>query len=186
MLQSVTYLVMTTQNHRKKSAMVRSAGMADLPSIAQLYHRVWHDTHGPYMPRAERDARDEAFFLNRMASLMPNIVVGQDERGIIGFAAWKGSRLGQVFLDPSARGSGLAQSLMTAAERGLRDQDIAEAELHCLVGNERAKRFYERAGWHVSAVVAEAVQSDTGDGKRDFWVMRKRLQPGTAHYPSLE
>ncbi|WP_171070415.1 GNAT family N-acetyltransferase [Methylobacterium terricola] len=157
--------------------MIRPAGAPDLVSLAALYHRVWHETHGSHMPRAERDARDERFFLNRMASLMPNVVVCEDAGTIVGFVAWTGSLLGQLFLDAHARGSGSARSLIEAAESGLRAQGVAEAELHCLVGNERAKRFYERGGWHVSEIMAAAVRGDMGGEQRDFWVMRKRLAP---------
>lgn len=127
------------------------------------------------MPRPERDLRDAGFFLTRMASLMPDIVVGEDSGVVVGFAAWKGSQLGQLFLDARYRGSGLAERLVEAAERTLRDRRIHEVELHCLVGNERARRFYERMGWRVSEVLSEPVKGDAHDDQRDFWVMRKSL-----------
>lgn len=157
--------------------MVRPAELPDLPAIAALYHRVWHQTHGPHMPPAECDVRDAGFFLNRMTSLMPNIMVGEDDDVVIGFAAWNGSQLGQLFLDAAHRGSGLAERLIEAVELALRDQGVREAELHCLVGNERAKRFYERTGWRVSAVLQEPVRGGADDEQRDFWVMRKPLEP---------
>ena len=160
--------------------MIRLAEVHDLPSIAELYHRVWHETHGLLMPCAERQARDEHFFLNRMAALMPNVVVGTADATVIGFAAWTGARLGQVFLDASARGSGAADRLMEAAESELRDQGVQDAELHCLVGNERAKRFYQRRGWRVGGIMAEPVRGDEGGESRDFWVMRKRLTRGAS------
>ncbi|AWN51284.1 hypothetical protein DK412_05865 [Methylobacterium sp. 17Sr1-1] len=102
--------------------MSRPTDARDLAPIAELYHRVWHETHRPHMPQAERDARQECFFLNRMTGLMPNVVVCEAGSAIVGFAAWKGSRLGQLFLDASARESGFAQRLMEAAERRLRGQ----------------------------------------------------------------
>ncbi|MGU3558528.1 N-acetyltransferase family protein [Methylobacterium radiotolerans] len=155
--------------------MVRPAGVQDLRSVASLYHRVWHETHGSHMPHAEREARDESFFLGRIAGLMPNVIVGEDEGTVVGFVAWRGPLLGQLFLDAAARGSSFAQRLLEAAERGLRAQDIWEAELHCLVGNARARRFYERVGWRVHGIIAEPVKGDSDGEERDFWVMRKRL-----------
>lgn len=157
--------------------MVRAAGVQDLLSVSNLYHRVWHETHGSHMPHAEREARDEGFFLDRMAGLMPNVIVGEDEGTLVGFAAWRGRILGQLYVDAAARGSGCAQRLMEAAEQGIRDQDVHEAELHCLVGNDRARRFYERSGWRVSGIAAELVKGDATGEERDFWVMRKRLLP---------
>ncbi|WP_354456388.1 GNAT family N-acetyltransferase [Methylobacterium sp. 1030] len=155
--------------------MVRLAGVQDLRSVASLYHRVWHETHGSHMPHAEREARDEGFFIGRIACLMPNVVVGEDDGTVVGFVAWKGPLLGQLFLDAAARGSGFAQWLIEAAELGLRDQDVREAELHCLFGNVRARRFYERVGWRVHGIIAEPVKGDAAGEKRDFWVMRKCL-----------
>ncbi|MGW5959084.1 N-acetyltransferase family protein [Methylorubrum thiocyanatum] len=155
--------------------MVRFAGVQDLRPVASLYHRVWHETHGSHMPRAEREARDEGFFLGRIAGLMPNVIVGEDEGTVVGFVAWTGPLLGQLFLDAAARGSGFAQRLMEAAELGLRHQDVWEAELHCLVGNTRARRFYERVGWRMLGIIAEPVKGDADGEERDFWVMRKRL-----------
>jgi len=131
------------------------------------------------MPPAERDVRDTSFFLTRMANLMPNVVVGKDDDVVVGFAAWKSTQLGQLFLDPEYRGSGLAERLIEAAEQTLRDQGSYELELHCLVGNERAKRFYERMGWRVSEVMSEPVRGDAGGEHRDFWVMRKSLPSDT-------
>ncbi|GJD60190.1 GNAT family N-acetyltransferase [Methylobacterium frigidaeris] len=161
----------------RRCPAIRPADERDLVSVASVYHRVWHETHGPHMPQAERDARDEIFFLDPMTNLMPNVILCEDEHAVVGFAAWTGTRLGQIFLDASVRGSGFAQRLMEAAERGLRNQDVLEAELRCLVGNMRARRFYERVGWHVSETVAEAVRGDVDGERRDFWVMRKRLIP---------
>ncbi|MGU3420814.1 N-acetyltransferase family protein [Methylobacterium sp. D54C] len=157
--------------------MVRSAGKDDLPSVAALYHRVWHETHGPYMPYTEREARGESFFLDRLANVMPNVILGEAEGKIIGFAAWKGSLLAQFFLDVAVRGSGFAPRLMKAAEQGLYDDGIREAELHCLVGNERARRFYERSGWQVRGIIAELVRGDTDGEERSFWMMCKSLAP---------
>jgi GNAT superfamily N-acetyltransferase len=158
--------------------MIRPARMQDLPRVTSLYHRVWHETHGPHMPYAECAARHEGFFLDRIAGLMPNVIVGDNQNTVVGFVAWKGSLLGQLFLNPAARGSGFSQRLMEAAERGLCDQSVQEAELYCLMGNERARRFYERMGWRVRAIAAEPVRSsDAGGELRDFWVMRKRITP---------
>lgn len=165
---------------------IRPAAERDLTAIAGLYHRVWHETHGPHMPRAERQARDGRFFLDRMTSLMPNVVVCEEKGTIAGFAAWSGSRLGQIFLDASAHGSGAAQLLMEAAEREMRKQDVMEAELRCLVGNERAKRFYERVGWRASGIMAETVRGDADGERRDFWVMRKRLKLAAAYTANPE
>lgn len=157
------------------SARSRPASWEDISHVAALYHRVWHETHGPLMPPAERAARSLFFFIARIEGLMPNVVVADGGGGIVGFAAWAGQVLGQVFVDAEYRGTGVARTLMQAAEDGLRTQGLAEGELHCLVGNERARRFYERAGWRLIETITEPVRGEEDGSSRDFWVMRKRL-----------
>ena len=127
------------------------------------------------MPPAERDQRDVAFFQSRIDELMPNVLVQDAENKIVGFAAWDGAVLGQIFVDAAYRGSGLAKPLLAAAERRMAEQGVAEAELHCLHGNDRARRFYERNGWTVQRVFAYPVKGEAGDDLRDFWAMTKDL-----------
>lgn len=154
---------------------MRSALPKDVPGIVSLYHRTWHESHGPHMPSAERRSRDTTFFLNRIKSLMPNVIVEESDSSIVGFTAWRGAFLGQLFVNSAHRGSGMAGRLMQTAEHRMLQQGASEAELHCLVGNERARRFYEREGWCVCEIVTEMLKGDAGDEGRNFWVMRKAL-----------
>jgi GNAT superfamily N-acetyltransferase len=57
-------------------------------------------------------------------------------------------QVGLIYLHPSAWGLGLGRALLTRATDELRDAGFAEALLWVIEGNERAIRFYERAGWH--------------------------------------
>lgn len=52
-----------------------------------------------------------------------------------------------IYLDPDHWGHGDGRALMSAAERGLRDNGYAAATLWVLETNARARRFYEIAGW---------------------------------------
>lgn len=61
------------------------------------------------------------------------------------------------------------------AETRMASQGVCVAELHCLVGNIRARRFYERLGWTLTTVQSESVEGDPGDDTRDFWIMQKRV-----------
>jgi hypothetical protein len=54
-------------------------------------------------------------------------------------------------------------------------EGIAEAELHCVVGNERARRFYERMGWHHRAKIVEQVAGEHEQIDVPFWRMTKVL-----------
>lgn len=155
----------------------REARVVDLTAVAALYHRVWHETHAAAMPPAERDARDLAYFEAKLSALPPNILLHEDGDRIIGFAAWSGAVLGQVFYDAAYRGRGLARPLLAAAEHGMARQGVTEAELHCLEGNVGARSFYERNGWRLTRTFPYPVKGEPGDDTRNYWAMVKVLQP---------
>lgn len=154
----------------------RQARAADLPAVATLYHRVWHETHAAAMPPAERQARDLPHFEAKIAALPPNILLHEDGDRIVGFAAWSGPILGQVFYDAAYRGRGLAGPLLWAAERGMARQGVSDAELHCLEGNTSARGFYERNGWRLQRTFAYPVKGAQGDDTRNYWAMVKALE----------
>jgi ribosomal protein S18 acetylase RimI-like enzyme len=53
-----------------------------------------------------------------------------------------------IHLDPAERGRGVGRDLMVDALAGLRAQGFQHAVLWVLRENARARRFYERGGWH--------------------------------------
>ena len=84
-------------------------------------------------------------------------LVATDGEGIVGFVTF-GPRddepgdqgtgeLYAIYVDPDHWGGGYGRALFAAAERGLHDAGFSEAILWVLETNERARRFYEIAGW---------------------------------------
>ncbi|MGI9503644.1 MAG: GNAT family N-acetyltransferase [Geminicoccaceae bacterium] len=73
--------------------------------------------------------------------------VAEDEDGVVGFYMLDGVELCKLYVRREARGSGIAQSLLSHAESGLASGGVTIAELFCTVGNARAQRFYKRHGW---------------------------------------
>jgi GNAT superfamily N-acetyltransferase len=157
------------------NGVLRLATRSDIASVAGLYHRVWHESHGASMPEAERALRDELSFVTRATALMPHVAVRTVGETLQGFAAWSGSLLGQLFVDANHRGGIVAQALIEFAEQRMRAQGVMEAELHCMVGNDRARRFYERTGWALRGTTDEMVAGSSGSETLTFWVMRKDL-----------
>lgn len=155
--------------------MPRHAQASEVPPIAALYHAIWHETHARFMPSAECARRDIAFFHDWMAMLQATTWVATEGRTIVGFAAWHDDVLSQLFIAPAQRGSGIAARLLSAAEREMAGCGLDEARLHCVVGNDRARRFYERHGW---VFLEQFVYAMPGapDGVA-FWRMVKRLRP---------
>ncbi len=158
----------------------RYAQASEVPQIAALYHAIWHETHARFMPEQECARRDIAFFHDRMAMLQPATLVVAHDRAIVGFAAWHDDVLSQVFVASARRGTGLASRLMSAAEREMAGHGVSLAKLHCVVGNDRARSFYERHGW---AVLEQFVDPKTGrpDGV-PFWRMVKHLSNHSSNH----
>jgi GNAT superfamily N-acetyltransferase len=155
--------------------MIRRAHASDILEIAALYHAVWHETQAPFMPVAERTRRSMEFFKDRMAALLQTTLLEEQNGAVAAFSAWKGRLLGQIFVAVPHRGSSIASGLLTASEVEMAKEGTAEAELHCVVGNERARRFYERMGWLQQGEIMEQVAGQHGLVDVRFWRMTKVL-----------
>ena len=127
--------------------MIRRARASDIGQVAALYHAVWHETQAPFMPPAEIIHRSMEFFVHRMTVLLHSTLVTEQNGEITAFSAWRGHLLGQLFLATPHPGTGIASRLIIASEIEMAKEGTAEAELQCVVGNERARCFYERMGW---------------------------------------
>jgi GNAT superfamily N-acetyltransferase len=76
------------------------------------------------------------------------IVLLDDDRR--GFALAGAGWLHRLYVVPSAWAAGVGAALHDDALAALREQGSRTASLWCLAGNDRARRFYERRGWHLN------------------------------------
>jgi GNAT superfamily N-acetyltransferase len=127
------------------------------------------------MPPAEIAHRSLEFFIHRMTGLLASTLVTQQNGTIAAFSAWRGNLLGQLFVAVGHRGTGIAPILLAAVEIEMAKEGTAEAELHCVVGNERARRFYERMGWASQGIIMECVADEHTQIEVPFWRMMKVL-----------
>jgi len=85
--------------------------------------------------------------------------IGEEEGGrIVGFSSTGPSRdptasagtaeVFTIYLEPAVVGTGRGRTLFAHAVGDLRSGGSTSAELWGLSTNDRARRFYERAGWH--------------------------------------
>ena len=155
--------------------MIRRAHASDVSQVAALYHAVWHETQGPFMPHAEITHRSMKFFVDRMTALLQSTLVAELNGEIAAFSAWRGQLLGQLFVAVPHRGTAVASSLLIASEVEMAKEGTAEAELHCVVGNERARRFYVRMGWVHRGKIMEQVAGEHEQVNVPFWRMTKVL-----------
>jgi GNAT superfamily N-acetyltransferase len=159
----------------QKLTVIRRARASDIGEVATLYHSVWHETQAPFMPPVEIAHRSLEFFVNRMTGLLASTLVTQQNGTIAAFSAWRGNLLGQLFVATGHRGTGIAPTLLTAAEIEMAKEGTIKAELHCVVGNERARRFYERMGWTSQGTIMEYVAGEHTQIEVPFWRMLKVL-----------
>jgi GNAT superfamily N-acetyltransferase len=155
--------------------MIRRARASDIAEVSALYHAVWHESQAPFMPPAEIIHRSTEFFVDRMTVLLHSTLVTEQDGEIAAFSAWRGHLLGQLFVATPHRGKGIASRLLRASEIEMAKEGTAEAELHCVVGNERARRFYERMGWLHTGKIMEWVRGEHAQIGVPFWRMVKVL-----------
>ena len=127
---------------------IRPAADADMPAVADLWHEGWHDGHAGHVPDGLTAARTLAAFHERTPPRVADTAVAvADDGSLLGFVMVVGDEVEQVFVAPAARGSGLATELLAEAERRVAAGGHSSAWLAVVVGNARARRFYERQGW---------------------------------------
>jgi RimJ/RimL family protein N-acetyltransferase len=155
--------------------MPRFAQAADVPQVAAIYHSVWHETQAPFMPPEECRLRKPQFFAERMTALLATTLVAERAGSSVGFASWQDRILGQIYVSMAHRGSGLASELITTCEIEMARSGTKVAELHCIVGNNRARRFYERMSWQHGGEIQKLMSGSRGLVGVAFWRMTKQL-----------
>jgi len=78
-----------------------------------------------------------------------SVVVAERGGEILGLAAWTDGWLDGLYVVPEAWGNGVAARLHDEALRGIASTGKTSARLWVLEDNARARRFYERRGWHL-------------------------------------
>lgn len=127
---------------------IRPAGDADMAAVADLWHEGWHDAHAGHVPDGLTAARTlEAFHSRTPPRVADTSVAVSDSGELLGFVMVDGDEVEQVFVGRSARGTDLAGLLLVEAERLVAADGHEEAWLAVVVGNGRARRFYEKHGW---------------------------------------
>jgi len=153
----------------------RVARPDELGKIAELYHRVWHESQAPYQHPDVATFRDIAFMQDRIEFFFPNIVVALDDGKLVALVVAKEARLSQLFVDSSMRGKGVGQKLLEIGEAKLIAEGATRVTLNCLVGNDAARRFYERNRWVAGETQVKHGQTHEGEVEISVWEMEKEL-----------
>lgn len=144
---------------------IRHATLDDIPAIVELHVRSWQWAyHG--LIDAEYLASLDAMIPERIARRREQIAhippetrwwLAELDGQIVGFATTGPSRDSDVapeavevyaiYLAQEAAGKGVGRALFTHAIEDLRTRGFERATLWVLDTNQRARRFYEAAGW---------------------------------------
>lgn len=127
---------------------IRPAVARDMAAVADLWHVGWHDAHAGQVPDGLTAARTLAAFHERTPTRVADTTVAVSDAGdLLGFVMVVGDEVEQVFVDRSARGTGLAGVLLDEAERQVAVSGHDVAWLAVVTGNARARAFYDKRGW---------------------------------------
>ena len=153
---------------------IRLASAGDIPALARVWHDGWHDGHAHLSPEIAL-GRPFEFFQTRMEGGDVNCVVACVGDEVIGFARWEGDGIAQVFVLPAWHGRGVAPLVLAAAEAKLKEQGHDRIWLQCQVGNDRARAFYEKHGWHVARELPADMGTVTVRKPVTVWRMEKEI-----------
>jgi lincosamide nucleotidyltransferase A/C/D/E len=154
---------------------VRSATVDDVPAACIIRMRSWRAAYTGLMPQPVIDALDIGTMwstwrasVQHPTSPSTRLFVGGPPSAVHAYA-WvrpdDGSRtaaqVGALYSDPTAWGTKAGWTVLSTAVAFLRGQGFDDLTLWMLKGNERARRFYDRAGW---APVGEEQTTQTPAG----------------------
>jgi ribosomal protein S18 acetylase RimI-like enzyme len=149
---------------------IRPAEATDARAIAAVHVASWRAAYVGLVPDAflaglSVDEREGMWRDNLAKSEWParGTLVLLRDAAVVGFASVGPSRdddtapgtgeLWAIYLHPDAWGTGCGRRLMSEALARLDDAGFDRATLWVLTGNDRARRFYEAAGWSADGAV---------------------------------
>jgi ribosomal protein S18 acetylase RimI-like enzyme len=154
---------------------VRNAKASEVDRLAWIWFNGWQDAHAHLLPAALARLRTLQSFQARLTAALDRVRVVGPADAPVGFCVTKGAELHQLYLNPKARGSGLAETLIRDAEAGFKARGVRQSWLICAIGNERAARFYEKHAWRRSGTVIEHLEADGGTFPLEVWRYEKSL-----------
>ncbi|MBB4260293.1 GNAT superfamily N-acetyltransferase [Bradyrhizobium sp. CIR3A] len=95
---------------------VRPADSTEIDHLAQLWHDAWHGSHAHLAPPELVRLRTLASFRDRLAVMLVDICVVGPSGAPLGLCALKSDELYQLFVSPTAHGTGVAAALIADAE----------------------------------------------------------------------
>lgn len=127
--------------------VLRGARPDDAEAIARIWAPGWHDAHDGHVSAALTALRTDRSFAERAPGIVPRTCVAELDGHVVGFVTVEADQVEQLYVDPAARGTGVAAALLRRATTTATQARVPVLWLAVVAGNARARRFYERQGW---------------------------------------
>jgi ribosomal protein S18 acetylase RimI-like enzyme len=153
---------MTDENPDPPAIAVRPAIEGDAARIARVHVESWQSTYQGLVPQPILDGlsidRRTAFWSGLLVEPGESRTwVGELDGRVVGFVgtgrstdpdlAADTAAVESIYLLPRVLGLGLGRLLLRTATSDLVERGFAKASLWVFTANDRARRFYEAAGW---------------------------------------
>jgi NAD(P)-dependent dehydrogenase (short-subunit alcohol dehydrogenase family)/ribosomal protein S18 acetylase RimI-like enzyme len=158
--------------------LLRPGTVDDAPRVAGIWYAGWLDGHLGGVPEELVAVRTSASFRKRAAERVSDTTVATVAGSVAGFIMVVGDEVEQVYVAAEHRGSGVAQRLLSAAERLVADNGFEEAWLAVVASNRRARAFYSREGWTDHGPFDYQAYGEAGPIKVPAHRYTKRVSPG--------
>ena len=158
---------------------VRAAEESEIDHLAKIWYDGWHDAHAKIVPAELTRFRTLESFRERLRAALPDVRVVGPSGQPLGFSILKGNELYQLYVSAPSRGSGVAAALMADAEARLSENGVDTGWLACMIGNERAARFYEKSGWQRIGTMINQFKTSKGNFPLEVWRYEKSLKRPT-------
>jgi len=154
---------------------VRAPVASETAALAKIWYDGWQDAHADLLPEELARHRTLESFKQRIEADLSCILVAGPHGHPVGFSMINGDEFYQLYVTAAARGSGAAALLLAGAEATLERKGVKTAWLACAIGNERARRFYERQGWRYAGTMINQLEIPGGPFPLEVWRYEKNL-----------
>jgi ribosomal protein S18 acetylase RimI-like enzyme len=148
---------------------IRDGVPADAPALARTHVDAWEAAYRGQIPDQAIEAmtveRREEMWGRHLADASRSTLVVEGGGRVVGFAMFgpaeddvlapETGEVYGIYLLPEAIGTGVGRDLFGRATERLRAAGFPDAVLWVLETNERARRFYEAAGWRWDGTTSE-------------------------------
>lgn len=154
---------------------IQHATESQIVEIADLWHAGWHDAHAQIVPQELTQLRNLESFVVRTTIHLPDMRIASANGKSLGMCITLSDELFQLYVAPTARGTGLAPALMADAERLFRSRGLSRVWLASAIGNHRAAKFYKKCGWNLVRAEFDDVDTSKGLFALEVWRFEKQM-----------